>query len=490
MKSKTLKMMLFLLLLCLSHGIVYADTMELIYDGMVHLYNNEPISLYIDGNEIQTTVMPPIQFNGVVVVPAREVFSEMGATVEWRPNERKVYVETESKSGEISLIVLTIGSNEAWTNGEIRYLNMPAKLINDKVMVPIRFISEELGYAVNWSSLDRSIRIETGNGEITVLPEQGDKEEHTTQEETNTEEESVVPGSRDPWLYSEYIHYISETETLLLSNMEGLKSSGISVEENYYDKQVIIHLGQDYSRYLNEGKWTKDDGDIRQVEILHKSTETQIILTTATIKALVIGTAESQVQLKVVTPSEKYEKIVVLDAGHGAHDPGATYAGVQEKDLTLAISNAILAKLQDDPNIMVYATREDDTFLQLLERSEFSNQINPDLFISLHINSVDNASASGTETYYTEKADIRNKIFATMVQQALVDEFGTKNRGVKSNTFVVTKYTNAPAILIEIGFLTNESDRMMMTSANFTKRYAEVIYQCILEYYLQGYDIQ
>ena len=131
--------------------------------------------------------------------------------------------------------------------------------------------------------------------------------------------------------------------------------------------------------------------------------------------------------------------------------------------------------------------REGDTFLTPMERAVVANEIQPDLFISIHVNSVNNnASASGTETYYTAKADTRNKIFAEMVQKALINTFGTRNRGVKDNTFVVTRYTNYPAILIEIGFLTNESDRQMMLSAGFEQKYATAVYNCIQNYYAQG----
>lgn len=494
MKSRLMKIILIFVLLCMSYGVVYADTMQLIYDGETHFYENDPIALYIDGELIITTVMPPIQFEGAVVVPAREVFSKMGATVEWRASEQSVYVHDE-----YNLIVLKINSQEAWVNQTTKSLMMPAKLINDKVMVPIRFISETLGYHVKWVQSERAIYIETGahNNQIEEdkeggNPQDSDLNSNSRPNETppdNTEEENIVDDNADSWIDSEYIHYLNADESLILKNIKGLTMNQITIDENYHDKQIVIHLNKDYSGYLQAGNWVKTEGNIERLQIVHQNNETQIILTTKTIQALKLLMQENQIQMQVVKPSEKYSKIIVLDAGHGAHDSGTTYTGVKEKDLTLAISNAVLAKLQSNSDLKIYTTREDDTFLELMKRSEFSNQINPDLFISFHINSVDNVpAASGTETYYTEKTDTRNKIFATMVQEGLVNEFGTKNRGVKTNTFVVTRYTNAPAILIEIGFLTNESDRAMMLSPDFTMRYANVIYDCIMKYYASGYD--
>lgn len=494
MKSKLVKMMLIFVLLCMSYNVVYADTMQLIYDGETHFYENDPITLYIDGKLTVTTVMPPIQFDGAVVVPAREVFSTMGATVEWRASEQSVYVHDD-----YNLIVLKINSQEAWVNETIQRLMMPAKLINDKVMVPIRFISETLGYQVKWVQSERAIYIETkldsgiidekeddeAQNNAEVIPDNNELIPDIEEEENNFSGDSID----DSWFNLEYIHYLSEDELMILKNMEGLTANQMSIDENYRDKQIVIHLNKDYSGYLPEGRWTKEAGAVKEFQIIHQNMETQIILTTHTIQALNVFMQDDEIYMKLVKPSEKYSKVIVLDAGHGAHDGGTTYGNVKEKDLTLAISNAVLEKLQSNPELKVYATREEDVFLELMERAEFANQINPDLFISIHINSVNNApAASGTETYYTEKTDTRNKVFATMVQEGLVNEFGTKNRGVKTNTFVVTRYTNAPAILIEIGFLTNESDRAMMLSSDFTTRYANVIYDCIMEYYANGYD--
>ena len=180
-------------------------------------------------------------------------------------------------------------------------------------------------------------------------------------------------------------------------------------------------------------------------------------------------------------PTTNGKKIIVIDAGHGAHDSGATGGGLREKDLNLAMSNAVVAKLQENPNYEVYATRSTDTFLALSERSAFSNNKNADIF-SIHVNSASSA-ATGIETWYTKKQDTRNQKLARLVQNSLVDEFGKKDRGIKSNVFYVTKHTEAPAILIEIGFISNASDRAMMSSADFTERYAAAVAKAVDQYF-------
>ena len=502
MKRKAFKSILALSIWCMSHSVVYANHMKLIYDGKEHFYSNKPIGLYIDGQEIVTKVMPPIQLNGSVLVPAKEVFSTLGAEVEWRSSEKSIYVHNNE-----TLIVLKMNSSEAWVNGETKYLNMPAKLINDKVMIPLRFIGESLGYTVKWVQESSSVYIlsqeedwsstsEVNNNIQNTIPSiegsnTGQNIDITNQEQEDKDIPQISDLIQDTNLSTSLengcLSYLGLSNSLILNGIEGLQPSQITYEENPYTKQIVVDLNSDYSQYLQEGNYAFQEGSIKQVNISHQIGTTRLTLTTSTIQALSISQNNDSIILQAVKPSDKYGKIVVLDAGHGAHDSGATYNGIKEKDLNLAISQELAHLLEADPEIKVYTTREDDTFLELMERVEVSNQIDPDLFISIHINSApQTASASGTETYYTVASDTRNKTFATMVQKALVNEFGTKNRGVKTNTFIVTKYTNAPAILIEIGFITNEADRAMMTSSDFTSRYAQTVYRCILEYYAAG----
>ena len=324
MRKKLIKQMLLLAMICMSQTVVYAETMQLIYDGEVHSYNNEPITLFIDGNQITTTVMPPIQFDGSVVVPAREVFSVTGANIEWRPSEQSVYVHNET-----NLIVLKMDSNEAWVNGEIKPLNMPAKLINDKVMIPVRFISETLGYKVDWSQTERAIRIETTDYETDLSKPNDSNLDNDLEindgtdiknDQTDVKDDQIptvdsgenVNGlpvtlpQLETWINSEYIHYESAYEALILDNIEALDAKSITVEENYHDKQIVIHLNNGYSSYLEAGVWEKSVGAITKLQITHNALETQITLTTSTIQALIVEEREGKIALKVVKPSSKY----------------------------------------------------------------------------------------------------------------------------------------------------------------------------------------
>ena len=486
MKFKFVKLSLVLWMIILGTSICYGQTLTLFYDGTSHAYTDVPITLYVD-ERLVVTPMAPVQFNGYTLVPAREVFEQTGANVSWKASEQKVYIDNES-----DLLVLTIGSKLAWFNGIDVMLDMPAKLINNKVMIPTRFVAEALGYEVKWRGEDHSVHIftkdnlkneENNSNEIT-LPTEEDQIGEIEQSDPN----AIDSTTGDWWLKLEHLVYNEEDESLTLTDLTGLTVDAVNVEEQYHTKQISIFIYGNFVDALPESTWFKPTGEIASLQIKHFNMGTQLLVTTRSIKALKVYEGEKGIVLQCVKPSEKYDKIIVIDAGHGDHDPGARAGGIEEKNLNLKFALALKNVLSQNPGIKVYMTREDDTFLELNERTEMANAIDPDLFISLHINSADNLSASGIETYYTTKADTRNKAFATIVQNALISTFGKKDRGVKSNTYVVTKNTNAPAILIEIGFISNDGDRAMMCADGFAEQYASVLYQCILDYYAQGYD--
>ena len=493
MRRRIIKSMFFLGILIAPSRAILADTYTLFYDGSSHTYTEAPILLYIDDYLVDTSAMPPVQFNGYTLVPAREVFEKTGAMVLWKSNEQKVYVDNGT-----SLIVLEINNKIALVNGQEVMLDMPAKVINNKVMIPTRFVGETLGYEIKWSAADRSVHIITtpnksevnlpqnnSSGMVDGLPDHFQDTNISKDPFTGDQVDNI---NGDWWLKLEHLVYSEFDESITLTGLDGLSVEAVHVDEQYHTKQISAVVYGNYANELPEGMWFKPTGNISSLQIRHLDIGVQLLLTTRKIQALKVYKSESGITLKCVTPSEKYDKIVVIDAGHGAHDSGATADGIREKDLTLQFALALNRRLQQDQSIKVYMTREDDTFLQLNERTAMANEIDPDLFISLHINSADNVKASGIETYYTQKADTRNKAFATIVQKALIDTFGKRDRGVKSNTYVVTKNTNAPAILIEIGFISNIEDRTMMTASGFDEQYANVLYQCILDYYSQGYD--
>lgn len=166
---------------------------------------------------------------------------------------------------------------------------------------------------------------------------------------------------------------------------------------------------------------------------------------------------------------------VVIDPGHGGKDPGATGAsGLYEKDFTLSLAEKVGELLEMESQIKVYMTREDDTFLSAKERfrPKFANKIDADLFISIHGNTYADPSISGTQSFYYH---INSKPLAKSIHQNIVNTTGFIDRGVERENYFVLKDTNMPAVLLEIGYLTNPEEEQKMLSGEFQELVAAAI---------------
>lgn len=176
--------------------------------------------------------------------------------------------------------------------------------------------------------------------------------------------------------------------------------------------------------------------------------------------------------------SDKF--VIVIDPGHGGKDPGAKgTANNDEKALVLAIAKRMKPILEKNENFQVVMTREGDTYPTLADRANLANRLKADVFMSVHANSGP-ASAHGTETYYTSA---RSREFASIVHRHLIEATGFYNRGLKTANYYVTKNTNMPSTLIEVGFLTNSADNKKMLDPDFQQRVAEAMAAAINEYY-------
>ena len=160
-------------------------------------------------------------------------------------------------------------------------------------------------------------------------------------------------------------------------------------------------------------------------------------------------------------------KTITIDPGHGGHDPGAVGNGLQEKEINLSIALKV-QKILKQKGINVVMTRTNDTFLSLSERVDVAVRKNADTFVSIHTNSAAAASASGTETYFSSAAlnsrSADSKQLATFIQNRLYPALGTKDRKVKDAGFQVIKKNPLPAVLVELGFISNSSDASKLGS--------------------------
>jgi len=172
-------------------------------------------------------------------------------------------------------------------------------------------------------------------------------------------------------------------------------------------------------------------------------------------------------------------KLVVIDPGHGGSDPGAVVGNVNEKDLNLDVALRLRYLLEAN-GVRVVMTREDDTFVNLYARAGIANEVDADLFISIHHNTA-TSSASGTETLYYP--DPEKKLFAQALQDAVVRQTGFPSRGIVERPgIVVTRETKMPSALVEVGFMSNKNELAIMMTDEFKNQVAQGLLQGIVDY--------
>lgn len=164
-------------------------------------------------------------------------------------------------------------------------------------------------------------------------------------------------------------------------------------------------------------------------------------------------------------------KTIMIDAGHGGKDPGAIAAtGLREKDVNLDVTKR-LASLLRSKGATVLLTRDTDDFIALDDRAELANRARPDLFISIHADAAETADARGFTAYISRNASNASfKAADAIVSQ--MQSTGLENRGVRKANFVVVHKTACPAVLVELGFLSNRDEAQLLADEGFRQQLA------------------
>jgi len=192
------------------------------------------------------------------------------------------------------------------------------------------------------------------------------------------------------------------------------------------------------------------------------------------------------------------QNVVMLDAGHGGGDTGATNNGTAEKDLNLNLADRLTSELQNR-GFEVNTTRSGDISVSLAERSQQANESNADVFISLHHNSL-GGNTEGIETHYYEhnpnypstqnqanhndgQRITNSKHLADLIQNNLVQSTGANDRGVKTSTFSVNRETDVPAVLVEYGFMDNPEEYANLTDEQYQQALTQAVANAVESYF-------
>jgi len=171
-------------------------------------------------------------------------------------------------------------------------------------------------------------------------------------------------------------------------------------------------------------------------------------------------------------------RTVVIDPGHGGHDLGAADSFVYEKHICLDVARRLERTLQQ-AGFRTVMTRTKDEFIALSERAAIANRQRSAIFVSIHFNSSYRTAAQGIETFYRSA---HSEALARAVQTELIRNIKAPDRGVKTANFLVLRNTKHPAILVEGGFVSNQSERSAMLEPHYRQLVADSIARGIIEF--------
>ncbi|MBI2809343.1 MAG: N-acetylmuramoyl-L-alanine amidase [Candidatus Melainabacteria bacterium] len=170
---------------------------------------------------------------------------------------------------------------------------------------------------------------------------------------------------------------------------------------------------------------------------------------------------------------------LVLDAGHGGSDPGAQRGEAREKEMTLGIINQLKKRLEAS-GAFITMTRTDDTFVSLEDRVKITNLVMPKAFVSVHINALESTNdIKGVETYFQTE---QSRPLAEAIHNSLYTSLGVPNRGIRKARFYVINHTTVPAILAEVGYISNKDEREKLISSDYQGKIADALAQGVILY--------
>ncbi len=500
------RILAFVISLMMVFCVVSVNAAQIYYDNEWHTYEGNIFTLKVDGKVLNCEV-PPIVFNDYSVVPARDVFESMGATVEWNAANQKVTVSYDDTEVE-----LYINNKTARKNGKKETMPIPPKLINGKTMIPARYVAESLGFDVDFDSSTDTITIDTGK--TTTKPPA------TTPTPTNPAapvEKPTYDITLTAYSYGreddtttisftftkavEYSHFVLKEPMRIVVDTQNTKfPTTLKSTETGYEDVTGIRLGQQVAgvRFVfditEELDYTvSTSGKKLIVKIGGDLTEVTTPTEPDTEEPSTGGEKEPEATTPVIPdpPSYAPTRTVYLDPGHGGEDPGAIFTDEdgtiwRESDINLGVALKVREILEAN-GVTILMSRETDKTVDLVSRPKDANQKQATLFVSVHTNSFMADTAYGIETWGTLKysatyAGITDKNLAENIQKNVIKETGGYNRGVKDSTgLAVLRHSIMPSVLIEVGFISNTEERELMFTESYRDKLATGIAQGILD---------
>jgi N-acetylmuramoyl-L-alanine amidase len=483
-----------------------------------------PVSLRINEQFINTDVAPVI-VEGRTLVPARAVFEALGGTVLWDDSGYPVQLVSVSCYG--SVVNLTIGAAAAFVNGAETGLDVPAQIVNDRTLIPVRFVSESLGFVVRWNEDNRIVDIYSPDYEPPLIISKIESVDVTASDAGtrvsvtgNSLASNYLLGAPGPKQFS-----IGFPNAILEASMTALEwQREISIVRGVTAEQPALP-GQP-APTQEPGEQLEQTAPLEQPEqpgvqeqsalpappeSLEQSapseqpalpelpgTESAIetwftldLLEDAT-PALTSSPDGNTLYLDFPKPQIPFNPwgdgklSVILDPGHGAETVGkrSPDGSVLEYAFNRDMAARVKAHLERH-GVVTLLTVYDDADMSLEDRCKAANDSGADVFVSLHANAYGNGKTwtkqSGWEIFTYKKGSFSEQL-ANAIHDETIPASGLVDRGVKAERYYVIRNVNMPAALIEHGFYTNQTEIELLKSPEFRERLAVMDAKGILRF--------
>jgi N-acetylmuramoyl-L-alanine amidase len=438
-------------------------------------------------------------------IGSRELSDILGVGRFWRTDVRKLVLRVDDQR-----ITFTVGARSVVGAQQTLLLRQPVQYFEGETWIPLEFLSAVLPRITDRVAgvdvAEKSISLGERRLNVEGLDVQTDGDQTILQLRLQSALAFRVDDSRVQNLVIKLYGGALDPGRIRLNSPRGLIDKVRSRQEEGY-ALVEVDLSQLASRYQS---LTEDGGKTILLRI-----------DPAPVTLIPEPRPRGAHVVQTLPPEQRGRKVevrrIVVDAGHGGGDLGAEgLGGIREKDITLAVAKELKSVLERRHDIEVILTRDGDESVGLVERTETANRYSADIFISLHCNAWPNAQAHGVETYFLSPAktewdaDVARKenasvgaaedldfILWDLVQNAYIQEsatlaeevqarmssdLGMSDRGVKQAGFRVLVGAFMPAILVEMGFVTNRRDSAKLSDPDFHRQVAEAMAEAIVEF--------
>ncbi len=434
-------------------------TMKIKYTNSGKVYNKKVVQARYNSSVIPTN-MPGFLDGSTSLYSAYWIYgkySALGTKYSYSSKTKKITIKRGNNT-----IIMTLNSKTATLNGKKFSLPaVPRKIylynrMTNYIMVPGEIISQKLGLGYSWNS-----RLYSG---IITKPTTSGTSSSSSSSSTST------IGAKTKITAS------SSNYSIRIKKPSGLSSSSITANDDYQNKRLQIIIKGNYKSHFSSSV-NRTIKDSLTYSVSYTGGKTYVNLKTSTIKGFSITQSSSYIYVKYAAPKSMFQRVIVVDAGHGGSDSGAVGNGYYEKNLTLKIVQSMKTYFDKNSTYKVYYTRLTDTYPSLSARYKLANEVNADRFLSVHINSA-SASAKGTETLYKSYKTYAQKIQNYALKGMGYSKGSSYDRGLKYRTdLAVLNGPKMTTALVEMGFITNKTESARINSRTTT--IGNYLYQAI-----------